>query len=68
MAAPRILAVGDVERAVDQHREPEAGAGAELEHADAALDAVAQRHQPHAGELRQHAGVRATSRRDSDRP
>ena len=64
MAAPLILAVGDVERAVDQDGEAQAGAGAELEHADAALDAVAQRHQPHAGELRQHARrARATSRR-----
>ena len=48
-----ILAVGDVQRPVDQHGEAQAGAGAEFEQADAALDAVAQRHQPHAGELRQ---------------
>ena len=53
IAWPLIIAVGDVERPVDQHREAQAGAGAEFEHADAALDAVAQRHQPHAGELRQ---------------
>ena len=52
-----VLAVGDVERAVDQRGEAQARAGAELQHADAALDAIAERHQPHAGELRQHAGA-----------
>ena len=51
------LAVGDIERAIDEHREPEAGAGPELEHADPALHAVLQRHQPHSGKLRQHACV-----------
>ena len=64
-----VLAVGDVERAVDQHREAQAGAGAELQHADAALDAVAERHQPHAGELRQRPGVRGDlAARQSSRP
>ena len=50
-----VLAIGDVESAVDQCGEAQAAAGAEFQHADAALDAVAKRHQPHAGELRQHA-------------
>src|SRR4051794_21242662 len=53
------LAVRDVERPVDQDGEAQAGAGAELERADAALDAVAERGEAHAGELRQHAGVLA---------
>ena len=52
-----ILAIGDVEGAVDQDGEAQAAAGAEFEHPQAALEPVAQRHQPHAGELRQHAGA-----------
>jgi hypothetical protein len=54
---PAVLAVGDVHRPVDQNREPQAGPGAELQHADAALHAVSERHQPHAGKLRQRARV-----------
>ena len=56
--AALVLAVGDVEGAVDQHREAQAGAGAELEKPDAPLDAVAERHQPDAGDLgeRSHMG------------
>src|SRR3954447_21151877 len=56
---PLVLAVRDVERPVDQDREAQARAGAELEHPDAALDAVAERGQAHAGELREHPGVLA---------
>ena len=52
-----ILAIGDVERPVDEHGEAQAGACAELQHADAALYTVAKRHQPHPGELRQHPGA-----------
>ena len=56
--APLVLAIGDVERAIDEHREAKAGAGAEFEHADAALDAIAERHQAHARELRKRAAMR----------
>ena len=49
------LAIGDVERAVDEQREAQARPGAELEHAHAALDAVAEGHKPDAGDLRQRA-------------
>ncbi len=52
-----IVAIGNVQRPVDEHGEPQARAGSELEHPHAALDAVAQRHQPDARELRQHAGM-----------
>ena len=55
--APPEFAVGDIQGAINEHCEPEAGAGAELEHADAPLGAVLQGHQPYAGKLRQHAGV-----------
>ena len=53
-----VLAVGDVERAVDEDGEAQPGPGAEFEHADAALDPVAERHQAHARELRQRAAMR----------
>src|SRR3569833_2869342 len=54
---PLVLAVANVHRAIDQHGEARAGAGAELEQADAPLDAVLQLHQPHAGKLRQRTGM-----------
>jgi hypothetical protein len=41
----------DVERAIDQDIEGETGAGAELEHAHAALDAVTERDQSHPSKL-----------------
>ena len=46
-----MLAAPDVEGAIDDHVEREARPGAELEHAHAALDAVAERDQPHPGDL-----------------
>ncbi len=51
------LAIGDVERAIDQHGETQPGAGAKLQHPHASLDAVGEGHQAHAGELRQQAGA-----------
>ena len=53
--AAGVLAAADVEGAVDDDVELEAGAGAELEHAHAALDAVAERDQPDPGGLLQAA-------------
>ena len=46
-----IIAVGNVESAVDENREAQAAAGAEFEHSDAPLDAIAESHQSDAGEL-----------------
>src|SRR5579884_2062002 len=48
-----ILAIGDVEGAIDKRREAQARAGAKLQHSNAALEPVAERHEPDAGELRQ---------------
>ena len=48
---PAHLATSHVERAIDDDVEGEAGAGAELEEADAATGTVAQRHEPDAGDL-----------------
>src|SRR5258706_15199697 len=45
------LAPAHIERAIDQDVEHEAGPGAELEHAYAALDAIAERDQSHSSEL-----------------
>ena len=56
--APFVFALGDVERAIHEHRETQAGAGAELQHANAALDAIGEFNQADAGELRQHARMR----------
>src|SRR5262249_48783484 len=52
-----ILAVADVEGAIDEDREAETGAGAELEDPHAALDAVTEGHETHAGKLGKHAAV-----------
>jgi hypothetical protein len=48
-----IITIGDVERPVDEHREAQPGAGAELQHANTAFNPVFERHQAHAGELGQ---------------
>src|SRR5579871_4561314 len=69
--APEV-AFRDVERAINEHGEAKAGACAELQDADAALDAVAERHQANARELRERsrmfgklpAGKRAAVERD----
>ena len=53
---PLEIAVGDVERPIDQRGETQASAGAEFEHTHAALNAVTERHQADAGELRQQTG------------
>src|SRR5690348_8593114 len=52
-----IVAIGDIEGAVDQGGEAKPRSGAEIEHAHAALDAIAQRHKPDTCELREHAGA-----------
>ena len=51
------LAAPDVEGAVDEDVEGEAGARPELEHAHAALGAVAERGEPNAGDLPEATGV-----------
>ena len=50
------FAVGDIEGAVDEHGEAQSRSAAEFQHADAALDAVFERHQAHAGKLRKRPG------------
>ena len=52
-----IVAIGNVEATVDKDGEAKSGAAAELQHPHAALDAVAQRHEPDPGELGQGTGV-----------
>src|SRR5262245_60584182 len=52
-----VFAMGDVKGAVDQHLKDEAGTGAKLQAADAALDPVAQDRELHAGELQEIAGA-----------
>src|SRR5690606_34334664 len=54
---PTIFAVGDVEGTVDEDGEAQPGAAAKLQHSDAALDAVFERHQAHAGKLREGSGT-----------
>src|SRR5262249_16952421 len=49
--APGVLAAPDVEGAIDDDVELEAGAGPELEQPDAAFGAVPERHEPDAGSL-----------------
>lgn len=53
---PLEFAVGDVESAINQRGETQAGAGAEFEQTHAPLDAVGERHETDASELRQRAG------------
>src|SRR3546814_17807777 len=53
-----VLAIGDVERAVDEDGEAQPGPGPKFEHADAALDPVAQGPPANARELRQRAPLR----------
>ena len=49
---PPVFAMRDVKGAIDQDLEDQARAGAKLQAADAALEAVAQDRELHAGELR----------------
>lgn len=49
-----VVALRDVEPAIDHHREAQTAAGAELEDAVSPLDSVAQGHKPDARDLRQH--------------
>src|ERR1700722_12173433 len=60
MPADRLatkFAIGDVERAIDQHGEAQSATCAKLQHPYAALDSIRQRHQAHASELRKQAGA-----------
>ncbi len=49
------IAISDVEGAIDENGEAQPRTRAELQHANAALEAIAERHEPHAGELRKAA-------------
>lgn len=47
-----IVAIGDIEGAVDEHGKAQACPAAEFKHSDSAFDAICKRHEPHAGKLR----------------
>src|SRR6185437_4019307 len=49
---PLEIAIRDVEGAVDENGEAQPRTSAKFEHPDAALEAVAERHESHPGELR----------------
>jgi hypothetical protein len=49
-----VFAVADVHRPIDEDGEPQPSAGTKLQHPHAALDPVAERHQPNARELGEH--------------
>lgn len=54
---PVVVALGQIHAPVHHHGEAQSGSGAKLQHADAALDPVAECHEPDAAELSQRAGA-----------
>ena len=54
---PLEIAIRDVERTIDENGEAQPRTRAKLQHTNIALHAIAERHEPHAGELRKRAAT-----------